>query len=301
MTFHPHRRMYLAAFLLDFAVAMGLTAMPFLLYDRLSGGAAMSGTVGATQMALYACGCLGSAFFVHRAGDRLFWAIAGVAVFGLLFATVPWAHTPWLAGAVASLPFLGLALAWPALQAWMGREPDPDARARRLTGFNTATAFGFTLSPLVAGPLYDIDYRVPFLVMLSLCGIVLALVFSLPSSPSTHPEQVALEAKRLQSPTLKLPVGLLYAAWAATFATNGLFAAARSVYPKQVDTLAAEGSLTLFGDFWPALLGGVGPATLFSWLAFLLSLTTVGCFAMLGWTQWWKDAAPWHTLSAAHH
>lgn len=297
MTFHPHRRMVLAAFLLDFAVAMGLTAMPFLLYDRLSGGAAMSGTVGAAQMALYAFGCLGSAFFVHRAGNSLLWAMAGVGVFGSLFVAVPWAHSPLLAGTVASLPFLGLALAWPALQSWMGREPDPEVRARRLTGFNTATAFGFTFSPLLAGPLYDLDYRLPFLVMLSLCGVVLALVLSLPTSPLAGPHRTAPDAKHPQASTFKLAPGLLYAAWTATFATNGLFAAARSVYPKRIDILAAEGNLTLIGDYRPTMLGLMGPATIFSWLAFLLSLTTVVCFAILGWTHGWKGR--WWPLVAS--
>ena len=82
--------------------------------------------------------------------------------------------------------------------------------------------------------------------------------------------------------------GLLYASWAATFTANALFAAVRSVYPMRVRELAASGALTLFGDYRPALLDAVGPATAYSWLAFLLSLATVACFAVLGATRAWQ-------------
>ncbi|MCC6697834.1 MAG: MFS transporter, partial [Candidatus Hydrogenedentes bacterium] len=174
-----HRRMYLAAFLLDFSVAIGLTAMPFFIYERLNGGVALSGTVGAVQMAVYAIGCFLSAGFVSRARNSLHLALLGVAVFALMFATLPWVSTSALCIVTASAPFLGLALAWPALQAWLGQEPDPVARARHLAGFNIATAFGFTLSPLLAGPLYDADFRLPFIALVALCVAVLGLIVSL--------------------------------------------------------------------------------------------------------------------------
>jgi len=37
----PHHRMYAAAFLLDFSVAVGILAMPFFIVERLNGGAAL--------------------------------------------------------------------------------------------------------------------------------------------------------------------------------------------------------------------------------------------------------------------
>jgi MFS family permease len=56
----------------------------------------------------------------------------------------------------------------------------------------------------------------------------------------------------------------------------------------RVKELAASGALTLCGDFRPALLYAVGPATTYSWLAFLLSLATVVCFVILGRTRAWQ-------------
>ncbi|MCC6490030.1 MAG: MFS transporter [Candidatus Hydrogenedentes bacterium] len=283
-----HRRMYLAAFLLDFSVAIGLTAMPFFIFDRINGGVALSGTVGAVQMAVYAIGCFLSAGFVSRTGNCLRLALLGVGVFALLFASVPFAGTPVACAVTASVPFLGLALAWPAMQAWLGQEPDPAARARHLAGFNTATAFGFTFSPLLAGPLYDADFRLPFVALVALCLVVLGLIASLSLRTAlpraAHGEQDDSE----DDGTKRMTSGLLYASWMATFTANGLFAAVRSVYPMRVQELATQGNLTLAGEFRPALLDAAGPATTYSWLAFLLSLATVVCFAILGRTQAWR-------------
>ncbi len=287
--FPAHRRMYAAAFLLDFSVMIGLTAMPFFIFDRLGGGEALSGAVGAVQMALYSAGCLVSAVFVSGTRNVLRPALAGVGTFGCLFVLVPVSNSALPCLAAASTPFLGLALAWPAMQAWLGREPDPEIRARRLAAFNTATAFGFTLSPLFAGPLYDMDHRIPFAALFMLCAAAAGLLLSLPSDAETRkgptgqkPESTAATDQFRPSP------GLLYASWAATFTTNGLFAALRSVYPMRVKTLSDDAALTLWGGFRPDALDAAGPATVFSWLAFLLSLSTVACFFIMGRTTSWQ-------------
>jgi MFS family permease len=277
--------MILAAFLLDFSVAVGLTAMPFFIVERIHGGAALSGSVGAIQMGLYAVGCLVSSRFVSSARNGLYWALGGVGFFALLFSSTWWAHDSVTCVLLSTLPFIGLALAWPAMQSWLGQEPDLDVRARHLAGFNMATAFGFTLSPLVTGPLYDADFRLPFFLLLALCVGVVALILSLMTG-RTHAaaEEEASEGVASES----FSRGLLYASWAATFTANGLFAAVRSVYPVRVEALVREGSLNLIGSYRPAAFDAVGAATAYSWLAFLLSLCTVLCFAVLGRTKAWQ-------------
>lgn len=284
-----HRRMYLAAFLLDFSVAVGLTAMPFFIVQRLHGDASLSGSVGAVQMALYAVGCFLSAGLVSRRPNSLSWALIGVGLFALLFGMVPWANSSVSCLLAASVPFLGLALAWPAMQSWLGNEQDPEKRARHVAGFNTATAFGFTLSPLLTGPLYDADFRLPFVVLAVLCLSVIGLLLSImpqkARSLPASPEEESVDETRLVS----IPGGLLYASWAATFTANGLFAAVRSVYPVHVEALASGRALMLAGNIRPALLDAVGPATAYSWLAFLLSLFTVMCFVIMGRTTAWQN------------
>jgi len=284
----PQHRMYAAAFLLDFSVAVGILAMPFFIVERLNGGAALSGTVGAVQMALYAVCCLASAGLVSRARNSLRWAVAGVGIFGLLFILVPWTSSPGPCLVAASVPFLGLALAWPAMQAWLGQAPDPDTRARHLAGFNTATAFGFTISPLLTGPLYDANFRSPFLLLAVLCAVVIGFLFSLTPGPPRVRHASQEEPAAEERGVVPVTRGLLYASWAATFTANGLVAAVRSVYPVHVEALAADRSLVLWPGFRPALLDAVGPATTYSWLAFLLSLCTVLCFAAMGRTRAWQ-------------
>ncbi|MBL7648144.1 MAG: MFS transporter [Candidatus Hydrogenedentes bacterium] len=286
MLLKPHHRMYAAAFLLDFSVAIALTALPFFIFERLGGGPAMSGAVGAFQMAIYAAGCLLSARYVTGARSGLYLAIIGVAAFALPFTLIPWMTSPLVCGVATSLPFFGLALAWPAMQSWLGGEPDPEARARHLTGFNTATAFGFTFSPLFAGPLYDFDYRLPFFLLFVVGVVVVLLLRSLPKEVRVAESNVSGDADDSEADTFS--PGLLYASWGATLSANSLFAALRSVYPSRVETLVSEGNLDLWSGWQPAWLLSVGPATAFSWLAFILPLATVASFTVLGRTKSWR-------------
>jgi hypothetical protein len=132
------------------------------------------------------------------------------------------------------------------------------------------------------------DFRLPFILLFAICAVVVCLIMSLssdkPRSRSGSVEQEVLPDAK----AVRMTKGLMCASWAATFTANGLFAAVRSVYPMRVRELAASGALTLFDDYRPALLDAVGPATAYSWLAFLLSLATVACFALLGATRAWQ-------------
>jgi MFS family permease len=280
--------MILAAFLLDFAVSCGLVATPFFAYEHFKAGPGVTGTVGAMQMALYAVGCLVSAQFMRGGHHGVGWAFGGVTTFALLYCLVPATGDQFTFGLVASVPFLGLALAWPAMQAWIGGEPNPEARARHLSGFNTATAFGFTLSPLVAGPLFDLDHRIPFAALAMLCTAVVALLLSLLVGTARSRDDGHNDDSDASQSSVSVDTGLLYASWCATLTANGLVTAVRSVYPMRIESLSSNRELTLVGSFRPSWIESVGAATSFSWLAFLLSLGTVVCFMILGRTSSWQ-------------
>ncbi|MBI5095077.1 MAG: MFS transporter [Candidatus Hydrogenedentes bacterium] len=276
----PHQRMYLAAFLLDFCVMVGLTAMPFFVYDRLHGGAAMSGAIGAAQMAAYAVGCLVSSTFVSQFRGGLKWAVSGTIVFVLLFALVPLFRTPLLCGGMSTAAFLGLALAWPALQAWIGAESDPRLRAHHLAWFNTASSFGFALSPLAAGPLYDWFMPLPFVLLAATGAAVLILVVSLPEKRRLDATRADDDARSERQGRREAGDGRLYAAWCATLTTGALAAVTRSVYPKRIEELVANRQLTLWEE-GGGILDALGPATAYSWPAFVLSITMVACYFAL--------------------
>ena len=285
--------MILAAFLLDFAVASGLVATPFLAFALLKAGPGLTGTLGAMQMALYAVGCLSSAYFFRGTQPGLWWAIGGVSGFALLYALLPLASAPILFGVVATAPFLALALAWPAMQAWVGSERNLSLRARYLSWFNTATAFGFTVSPLIIGPLFDYDMRAPFVGLALMGGITVMLLLSLPRSPVKEDPTFDTSRKHTNEQSIRLDSGLLYASWFATSVANGLVTSVRAIYPKRIESLVESRELTLIASYRPAGLDAVGAATSFSWLAFLLSFSTVIFFLLLGRTTSWQHRFRW--------
>jgi MFS family permease len=285
--------MILAAFLLDFSVSCGLIATPFLASALLQAGPGLTGTLGALQMALYAAGCLLSAYFLRGRQLSLWWAIAGVSGFALLYACLPAAGNSVVFIFVATLPFVGLAFAWPAMQAWVGSEPDTAARGRTLAWFNTATAFGFTVSPLFVGPLFDYDVRGPFAGLLVVGCLAVALLLSLPRCASVSALEQITEDKQVSEQSRSLSCGLLYASWCATCVANALVTSIRSIYPKQMEALVGANELTLFGNYRPSWLNATGAATNFSWLAFLLSFSTVVGFLVLGRTTRWQYRFSW--------
>lgn len=285
--FRPHHRMYLAAFLLDFGIMAGMTALPFFVFNQLGGGAAMSGYLSGVQSAAYAITCLLASGWLTQVKNGLHWALFGMGVFAFSFLFMPFIRTPFLCGAVVFVAFTGLALVWPALHSWIGSEPDPIARTGHISSFNLAWSFGFSVSPFFVGPLCDWDYRLPFVLLVVLCLGVIALIRSLPHERDYFgvASAAALEERAEHD---RASEAHLYYAWCATLIANGLVAATRSVYPKRIDDLVASGQLRLFFEQSPAPFLGSAPATKFSWLAGGTALAMATFFVILGRTHRWR-------------
>lgn len=274
----PHHALYAAAFLLDSAVTVALTTTPFFLYERVGGGVALSGLAGGLQMAAYAAACLVSSRYEPRTGTGLRWAMAGATGFAAAFCLMPFFPSAVFCVLASTAAFVFLALAWPAMQAWLGAEPDSDIRARRLGVFNVATSFGFATGPLLAGPLFDLNHWLPFALLAIIAAAVVALLGSLPAEHRPH----ELSADSAAFPASSFSgARYLVAAWCATLTANALTGMTRSVFPKRVEELASAGALHV----WPwgvSPLSTVGPATAYSWLAFALSATAAGTFFLMG-------------------
>ena len=283
----PHIRMCLAAFFMDGAVITGLLAIPFFIYNQLHGDVAMSGAIVAAHAAAYALMCAVASGLVERAGNVLHWALVGGVIFVVSLCMVPWLRSPWLVGACVAVGYGAQALVWPALHAWVGAEPAPKLRARRMGWFNLSWSGGFAVMPLLAGPLYDLDYRLPF-VMLGIVGTcALLLIASLPHERDCFP---ALTDDMRASRALHDGESevFLYAAWFATFTGNVLVGVTRAVFPKRVEELVTSGDLRLLFEAEPWLHLSGAEATAYSWLAFLLSLATAGTFVALSRTTAWQ-------------
>ncbi|MBW7863674.1 MAG: MFS transporter [Candidatus Hydrogenedens sp.] len=290
--FSPRNRMCLTGFVIDLAVMIALTVAPFYIYNQLGGDARMSGYFGGLQAVVYSAVCLLSSRWVSKSRNGLTWAYAGITVFTVLFSLIPFTRSIWACGLLGVGAWTGLATVWPALYSWLGADPDPLRRKESLGWFNLSWSAGFAVSPLFAGPLYDYDYRLPFIALAALGALSLALLLSLPHEHAYYgrrgeaaggeKEEADLESERF-----------LYPAWMAVLMANFMVGVLRSVFPERVKVLVETGALRLFFEETPPALLAGAPATTFSWIAFACSLTTAGLFLVLGHTHRWRHRASW--------
>ena len=285
----PHQRMYLCAFLMDCAIMMGFTVVPFFVMRQLGGGARMVGTIAALQSISHAAGSLISSPFVARAKNGLHWALAGIAGYAFLFCLAHMLCHAYLYVALTMLGCAFMGLLWPALWAWMGGEPDVKVRTKRISHYNICWSLGLSVGPLFSAPLYRVDYRLPFVAVFALAAVVWFLVLSLPHEkhyyvavPETEEQQGERAAYNRASQNH------LYCAWFANLLGWMLVGAARSVFAKRVDQLAADGLLSAFPRDILANVSLTDAVLCFSWLVFTINFSRVVVFFLMGRTHRWQ-------------
>lgn len=266
---------------------VGITATPFFIYKQLGGDATMSGVFGAIQAAAYALTCLLSAGLVSRAKNGLTWALTGIVVYTALYCLMPLFRTPFVCLVVSTVASAGLALYWPAVHSWIGGEPDTRIRARNMGWFNISWSFGFAVSPLFAGPLYDWDYRLPFILLFFMGVVAFLLVWSMPHE-RTHFSDATEEMLLARADHDRASEVYLLCGWCAVLVANALTGVTRSIYPKRVDDLVASGELRLLFESIPSEFLTSSPATKYSWLASILAMSTALAFLVMGRTTAWR-------------
>jgi hypothetical protein len=282
----PHHRVYLAALLLDCALMAGFTAMPFFIFDHLGGGAGKSGMLAGLQSIGYAALSLLSARYISGPRNGMTWACVGTVLYGIFSSGCVLASSYYAFAAASMIGFVSLALVWPAQWSWLGAEPDPAKRVRRISHYNVSWSIGLMMGPLAAGPLYAIDYRLPFLLVFVLSAAALWLQFGVPREESLHATPAALPTETgTRCPAI---VQFLYVSWFANFVGWILLGAARSVFPKRVADLADSAQLVwITGDTASAqfLMHG---ALAFSWLSFIINGARLVVFGLMGVTSRWQ-------------
>jgi MFS family permease len=290
----PHFRHYLAVFLLDAAMMISLTPLPFFIFDHLDGGARMSGVIFAAQSLCYTVVCLVSTQFVARVRNGLTWAIAGGIGYTVLFPLSAVFHEPYLFGVVSVAGIGSLALFWPAMQSWLGGEPDPKRRARHLALYNVAWSAGLAVGPLIGGPLYNIHHLLPFLVTFLVSAVATVLVCSLPHEKALFvgsDDEVA-EGRAVEDPAGK---SYLYPAWVANMTAYALVGVTRSVFPKRVEELVGSGQLVFFSQNRPGAGFLSSATTTYTWLAFVILAASSVVFFLMGKTRRWRYVL-WPTI-----
>lgn len=277
-----HRRHYLAAFTADFAMASAFLVGPFYIYDHLGGGAGMSGLIGGLQAAGYAAILLLSARFVSRVSNGLHLAVIGATGFLLCWLAAPWVQSPVYFGICTVTGVTAMALFWAAMQAYLGNEPDPAIRGRRIAWYNISWCVGLAAGPLFSAPLYGVHPTLPFVLIAVMTGIAIALVLSLPAPPGVAP--VAADGGD-EPASIRLSRVHLYYAWAANGTGALLVGVMRTVFPKRFEELAGADALAWFLE--PPGHIPIAAVTLFAWISMVLYLVrTVISFAM-GSTRFW--------------
>lgn len=278
-----HQRHHMSAFFLDFALSAGYALVPFYIYDHIGGGARMSGNVSAIQSLFYAAACLMIARHGARFRRPIRVAVLGCVGFALIMPLVTVTRTGFQVGAVAVLALMCHALYWPAMQSWLGGEPNSRIRARRMAHYTIAWSVGLAMGPLFAGWLYDfMDVRYAFGLVAASALVAAVLTRSLPETLEPHDRDEPSDAEAVD---VAMCERHLYATWVASFLSWGMVGAMRGVYPKRVHEMVDDSSLYALWPDGPVDLDGAKAATVYA----VLLLSLYGARAA---TSYWMGV--WH-------
>ncbi|HOL18893.1 MAG TPA: MFS transporter [Candidatus Hydrogenedens sp.] len=280
----------LVGFLVDFAIMAGIVALPFLILEHIpSGNTALSGNVFAVQMATYTIACLIMSRIVGESKNILFWARWGVIIFTFAYPLFPFIPNKFTLYLCSIFSFIGMALSWPAFYAWVGTEPNEYKRQRNLAIFNMLWSLGFTMSPLISGPLYDFDYRAPFILVFCVSLFSFILLMIIPDASKYHPiPQEAEDTSRDKSVEMENNGIYLYPYWLGVFLANLMTIIPRSTYAEHLKQMVAQGELRFLFESIPSALLQTDPATKFSWPSAMMAFATAGIFLLFAWTQFWR-------------
>lgn len=284
--FKPHYRQFAAAFLFDFAMVCALTASPFYIYNELQGEAGMSGVVTGIQWGFYAIASLVSSHYVGRLSNGLVMAVIGAAGFAVLFPLGVLIANPYFYTVLSTLGMMCAALFWPAMQSWVGAEPDPRIRTRRLALYNLSWTLGLTSAPFATWILSPIDYRLPFLATFLTAAGAVAFALSLPhESLMTAPN--ADNIRSINMGHTKRSEAHLFAAWFSLLLGSTLFTAVTAVFSFRMEQLVKAGAL-----FFIKPADGIqltaAPVVYFSALAIIMNAARAGASLVMGSTDVWQ-------------
>jgi DHA1 family multidrug resistance protein-like MFS transporter len=133
--------------------------------------------------------------------------------------------------ALAALNGLGMAIFWPAFQAWIAESRNGLGLARNIGSFNMSWTASHLIGPTLAGFLFALHSRLPFWMAAILC-FLLFLTMRASVSERVPPPQKGIEPLPPESEGSKQGRNFLYAIWIANFASFFILANARYQFPK---------------------------------------------------------------------
>jgi MFS family permease len=292
----PEIQHYLGSFLLQTSHVVALTLIPFFTFQHLGGKERAAALVYGVQTLSIGATCFLSAPLVSKLRNGLTCCLIGAAGFGIFYCGAMFATCVWVFCVLAGIAMAFFALAWPAMQSWLGAQPDGKLRTRSFSYFNLSLGLGLTIGPLVAGAFYGINFRFAFLAVLVLSWMAAFLLFTLPREreyfkKSGQPDDPD-RSEKASAPADTRNEVFLYCGWLTNMLGWGLTGAVRTVYAGQVNHLVQKGQLVLFSQGAPIHVftsqQGPGAATLYTWMQAVLSLGYFAAILTMGRTVRWQ-------------
>jgi MFS family permease len=133
--------------------------------------------------------------------------------------------------ALAALNGLGMAIFWPAFQAWIAESQNGSGLARNIGSFNMSWTASHLIGPTLAGFLFALNPRSPFWLAGALC-ILLFLTMRASAYERTPQFHKKIESLSPESEESRQGRNFLYAIWIANFASFFILGNARYQFPK---------------------------------------------------------------------
>ena len=165
-----------------------------------------------------------------RFGRRML-MVAGPLLFGI--SCLLMTQMPNVKGvlALAALNGLGMAIFWPAFQAWVAESRNGSGLARNIGSFNMSWTASHLIGPTLAGFLFALHSRLPFWMAATLCFLLFLTMRASVSERVPSPKK-EIESLPPESEGSKQGRNFLYAIWIANFASFFILANARYQFPK---------------------------------------------------------------------
>ncbi len=132
---------------------------------------------------------------------------------------------------LAALNGLGMAIFWPAFQAWIAESPNGEGLARNIGSFNMSWTASHLIGPTLSGVLFALSPRLPFWVAAVLC-ILLFLVMRVSAVERAPQPQKEIVSLPPESEEANHGRTFLYAIWIGNFASFFIVGNARYQFPK---------------------------------------------------------------------
>lgn len=222
---------YISAFLADLALGAVLLSLPLLLIYKFGTDSLILGFFGALGSLVYSAGVIAAGPLSDRFNRKTL-IISGCALFIAAYSIIPYLKNLTQVFIVYIFASFSMSMFWPTIQSWLSQGIDRDKLIRSLTGFNVCWSAGLTIGFLLAGILFSMDERTPFIFGVCLVGIIVLLLIKQPVFSEIRDEPAKKVFLETEKERPKLAKKFLVIGWCANLASWYIVGTVRNLFPK---------------------------------------------------------------------